>query len=73
MFKAPNGTKVRLRQINRNVSALLREEVGRLLERRSNGTAYEKAERLCGIIKAGPNNAGSSKDYLKQYGQKGSD
>ena len=73
MFKAANGTKARLRQINRNISALLREEVERLLDRRSNGSAYEKAEGLCGVIKGGPRNAATSKDYLKQYGQKGSD
>lgn len=73
IFKAPHGTKSRLRRINPNVSALLREQVGKLLERRVNGSAYEKAEDLCGVIKGGPTNAATSKDYLKQYAQKGSD
>ena len=60
-----------INSLNRNVSALLREEVERLLHRRSNGSAYEKAERLCGVIKGGPKNAATSKEYLKQYAQKG--
>ena len=71
VFKAPKGSKAKLRELNRNVSALLRGEVERLLHRRSNGSAYEKAERLCGVIKGGPNNAATSKEYLKQYAQKG--
>ena len=73
MFKVPSGTKAKLRRLNRNVSALLRGEVERLLHGRSNGSAYDKAERLCGVIKGGPRNAATSKEYLKQYGDKGSD
>jgi hypothetical protein len=73
MFKAPDGTKAKLRRINRNLSALLRGEVEKLLDRRSNGSAYEKAQRLCGVIKGGARNAATSKDYLQQYAQKGSD
>jgi hypothetical protein len=37
MFKVPDGTKSKLRRINPNVSALLREQVNRLLERESAG------------------------------------
>ena len=69
MFKAPKGTKAKLRALGGNVSALLREEVEKLLHRRSSGSAYEKAERLCGIIKGGPKNAATSKAYLRQYAQ----
>ena len=71
MFKVPGGTKAKLRQLNRNVSALLREQVESLIRQRSSGSAYQKAERLCGVIKCGPKNAATSKDYLKQYAQKG--
>ena len=67
MFKVPAGTKAKLRQLNRNVSALLREQVDRLIKHRSSGSAYQKAERLCGVIKGGARNAAMSKDYLKQY------
>ena len=69
MFKAPRGTKAKLRELNRNVSALLRHEVEKLLRRRSNGSAYEKVENLCGAIKGGARNAATSKAYLKQYAQ----
>jgi hypothetical protein len=70
MFKVPEGTKARLRQLNRNVSALLREQIERLLKHRSNGSAYAKTRHLCGVIKGGPKNAATSKDYLKQYAKK---
>jgi len=73
MFKAPKGTKAKLREISDNVSALLREEVEGLLQRRSNGSAFDKARHHCGIIKGGPKNAATSKKYLKQYAQKDTD
>lgn len=67
MFKVPDGTKAKLHQLNPNMSALLREQVARLLKHRSNGTAYQKAEHLCGVIKGGPRNAATSKAYLRLY------
>jgi hypothetical protein len=67
------GTKAKLRQLNRNVSGLLRHEVEKLLHRRSKGSAYEKVEGLCGAIKGGPRNAATSKAYLKQYAQNSAD
>ena len=73
MFKAPNGTKARLRELHPNVSALLREQVLQLLQRRSKGSAYEKARRLCGIIKGGPRTAATSNAYLRQYAHKTAD
>ena len=73
IFKAPKGTKAKLRELNGNVSALLRQEVERLLHRRSRGSAFGKAEHLCGIIKGGPKNAATGKAYLKQYAQKSAD
>jgi len=66
-FKVPEGSKARLRQLNRNMSALLREQVARLLKHQFNGSAYQKTERLCGGIKGGSKNAATSKKYLKLY------
>ena len=71
IFKAPAGTKSKLRRLHGNVSALLREQVEELLRRKSPNSAYEKAESLCGVIKGGPKNAATSKEYLKKYGPKG--
>ena len=70
MFKAPEGTRSRLRQISPNVSALIREAVEQVLKSAGTGSAYEKAGRLCGKFKGGPRNASTSKDYLKQYAPK---
>jgi hypothetical protein len=64
VFKAPVGTKAKLRRLNRNVSALLREQVEEPIRRKSGTSAYEKAESLCGVLKGGPKNAATSKDYL---------
>lgn len=67
MFKAPEGTKAKLKRINPNVSALIREAVNKLLQNEANGSAFEKAERLCGVFKGGPRDASTSRDHLKQY------
>lgn len=69
IFKAPPGTRAKLRAINPNVSALLRQSVDDLIQRRGGGTAYDKAKHLCGIFR-GPGNLSTSKDYLKQYAKK---
>lgn len=70
--KVSNGTKGRLRRVNRNISALIREQIERLLERNESGdqSMYERTAHLCGIIKGGPQDMASSKEYLKQYGKK---
>jgi len=65
IFKAPTGTKAKLRRLNRNVSALLRAQVQELIRPQSSQSAYAKAEDLCGVIKGGPKNAATSKDYLR--------
>jgi hypothetical protein len=70
LFKVPDGTKRRLRQINPNLSALLREQVNRLLEQQAANSVHDRASRLCGIIKGGRRNAATSKEYLKQYAPK---
>jgi hypothetical protein len=70
MFKAPDGTKSKLRRINPNISALLREQVDRLLERQAADSVHDRASRLCGIIKGKRRNVATSKDYLKQYAPK---
>jgi len=70
--KVPNGTKGKLRQVNRNVSALIREQIERLVERAGSGhpSMFDRTAHLCGIIKGGPRDMASSKEYLKQYGKK---
>lgn len=70
MFKAPVGTKAKLKRINRNVSALMRSAAERLIESSGTGSAFEKAEQLSGVFKAGPSDASTSKNYLKQYAPK---
>jgi hypothetical protein len=69
IFKAPVGTKARLKSINANISELLREETGKIIARNRGRSAYEKARHLCGIF-SGPGNLSTSKDYLKQYAKK---
>jgi hypothetical protein len=70
--KVPNGTKGKLRQVNPNVSALIREQIERLLERNSSSkqSMYDRTAHLCGSIKGGPRDMATSKEYLKQYGKK---
>jgi hypothetical protein len=70
IFKAPVGTKARLKSINANISELLREETEKIIARQRNLSAYEKAKHLCGIFKGAPRNLSTSKDYLKQYAKK---
>ncbi len=69
IFKAPVGTKARLKSINANISELLREETEKIIARKRDLSAYEKAKHLCGIF-SGPGNLSTSKDYLKQYAKK---
>lgn len=73
IFKAPGGTRAKLRRINPNISALLREQVEKLVERTGTGSAHEKAEDLCGVFKSGVRDASISKDYLKRYATQGAD
>lgn len=70
LFKAPTGTKRRLRRINPNVSALLREQVERLLEGADGGSVHDRTSRLCGVIKGGRRDAATGREYLKQYAPK---
>ena len=70
--KVPNGTKGKLRQVNPNISALIREQIERLLDRKasSHPSMYDRTAHLCGVIKGGARDMASSKEYLKQYGKK---
>jgi hypothetical protein len=70
MIKVQSGTKARLRRLNPNLSELLREQIDRLLSHPTKGSAYDQAADLCGVIKGGPRDVSTSKEYLKQYGQK---
>ena len=66
IFKAPDGTKARLKSISGNVSQLLREWTAALTEQRIQGSALDKAGDLVGCVN-GPRHMATSKDYLKQY------
>ena len=69
MFKAPEGTKAKLRAINPNISELLREQTAKLLSNESSlRSAHDKAQRL--MFRSGRRNGATSKDYLKHYAQK---
>ncbi len=70
VFKAPNGTRSRLRSISPNISALLRQSVEELIQRKGANSALDKASDLCGIFKGAPRDLATSKDYLKQYAKK---
>ena len=72
IFKVPDGTKAKLKQISPNLSELLREETRKLISGRASGSALDKARHLSGVFKGGPANASTSKDYLKQYAPKNS-
>ncbi len=70
--KVPDGTKHKLRQVNPNISALIREQIERLLEPEAGGqkSMYDRTAHLCGIIKGGPPDMASSKEYLQRYAKK---
>ena len=63
--KVPEGTKSKLRQINPNISSLIREQIDRLLEAPAKGSVHQRASHLCGVIKGGPTNVARSREYLK--------
>ncbi len=71
-MKVPDGTKDKLRQVNPNISALIREQIERLLARTgsSSESMYDRTAHLCGNIHGGPPDMASSKEYLKQYGKR---
>jgi hypothetical protein len=71
IFKAPEGTRARLKKIRPNVSALLRE----LTERAFQGypdsaSAHDKARHLILPSGSGVKHLATRKDYLNQYGKK---
>jgi hypothetical protein len=70
IFRAPDGTKARLKTIHSNISELLREETEKLISGKRRPSAYDKARHLCGIFKGAPRDLATSKDYLKQYAKK---
>jgi hypothetical protein len=70
IFKARPGTREKLRGINPNVSALLRQSVEEIIKRKQGNSAFEKSKHLCGVFKDAPRDLSTSRDYLKQYGIK---
>jgi len=70
IFKVPDGTKAKLRAVNRNISALLREQTEKVITgKKGFVSAHEKAKHLI-VHERGARHASTSKDYLKQYAQK---
>jgi hypothetical protein len=70
-IKVPDGTRARLKRINRNVSALLREQIEVLLARDRPKSAFDQGKHLCGSMRGGPRNLSTTKDYLKRYTSRG--
>ena len=70
-FQAEPGTRARLRKINRNLSALMRESVAQLFERKvATSSGYARVAHLSGSVKSGRKDLSTTKDYLKIYGKK---
>lgn len=66
IFKAPDGTKEKLRELNPNLSDLLRQEVGNLI----NGRKLSAHERAKHLIFSGNGRASRGNEYLKIYAKK---
>jgi len=66
IFKAPDGTKEKLRELNPNLSDLLRQEVEHLIGGRKS-SAHERAKHL---IFSGGGKMSRGKEYLKIYAKK---
>jgi hypothetical protein len=66
IFKAPDGTKEKLRELNPNLSDLLRQEVGNLINGRKS-SAHERAKHL---IFSGGGKMSRGNEYLKIYAKK---
>lgn len=66
IFKAPDGTKEQLRELNPNLSDLLRQQVEHLVGGRKT-SAHERAKHL---IFSGNGRASRGKEYLKIYAKK---
>jgi hypothetical protein len=66
IFKAPDGTKEKLRELNPNLSDLLRQEVEHLVGGRK-ASAHERAKHL---IFSGGGKMARGKEYLKIYAKK---
>jgi len=71
IFRVRKGTKAKLKEMG-NISALMREQIDRLLSQSCHGSAHEKARHLCGSA-SGSRDASTSKDYLKQYAKESAD
>ena len=71
IFKAPVGTRARLKKIRRNVSSLLRELTEQALQGNP-GTlsAHDKARHLILPGGSGVKHLATRKDYLRIYGKK---
>ena len=71
IFRAPAGTRARLKKIHPNVSALLRELTQQVLQNnRHTMSAHDKARHLILPTGSGVKHLATRKDYLKQYGKK---
>jgi hypothetical protein len=66
IFKAPDGTKEKLRELNPNISDLLRQAAEDLINRRKQ-SAHERAKHL---IFHGGGKMSRGKEYLNIYAKK---
>jgi hypothetical protein len=66
IFKAPVGTKEKLRELNPNISDLLRQAAENLISGRKR-SAHERAKHL---IFSGGGKMSRGKEYLKIYAKK---
>lgn len=70
-FQVEPGTRSRLRKINRNLSALMRQSVEQLLERKTEtASGYTRIAHLAGSLKSGRKDLATTKDYLQIYAKK---
>ena len=71
IFRAPAGTRARLKKIRSNVSALLRELAEQALQGHPSGvSAHDKARHLILPRGSGVKHLATRKDYLNQYARK---
>lgn len=69
-FQVEPGTRERLRKINRNLSALLRQSVQQLLARENPDSAYHRVAHLSGALKSSRRDLATTNEYKKIYGRK---
>jgi metal-responsive CopG/Arc/MetJ family transcriptional regulator len=71
--KLPDDVLERLDELARRTgedrSALIRQSVGSLIDRKQSGSAHQKLAHLCGVFKGGAKDASVSEDYKERFGR----